>query len=118
MQELMLKPTIFKYDTVKEFVDEFKPGKGDLVITNEYIYNPYFGQMNLECDVIFQEKYGAGEPSDDMVEAMYKDIKGEHKRVIAIGGGTVIDISKLFALRTVVFKQKRASPPENAAIAV
>ena len=101
MQELMLKPTIFKYDTVKEFVDEFKPGKGDLVITNEYIYNPYFGQMNLECDVIFQEKYGAGEPSDDMVEAMYKDIKGEHKRVIAIGGGTVIDISKLFALRTV-----------------
>ena len=57
--------------------------------------------MNLECDVIFQEKYGAGEPSDDMVEAMYKDIKGEHKRVIAIGGGTVIDISKLFALRTV-----------------
>ena len=55
MQELMLKPTIFKYDTVKEFVDEFKPGKGDLVITNEYIYNPYFGQMNLECDVIFQE---------------------------------------------------------------
>ena len=54
--------------------------------------------MNLECDVIFQEKYGAGEPSDDMVEAMYKDIKGEHKRVIAIGGGTVIDISKLFAL--------------------
>ena len=90
MQELMLKPTIFKYDTVKEFVDEFKPGKGDLVITNEYIYNPYFGQMNLECDVIFQEKYGAGEPSDDMVEAMYKDIKGEHKRVIAIGGGTYV----------------------------
>ena len=50
MQELMLKPTIFKYDTVKEFVDEFKPGKGDLVITNEYIYNPYFGGLNLKCD--------------------------------------------------------------------
>ncbi len=45
MQELMLKPTIFKYDTAKEFVDEFKPGKGDLVITNEYIYNPYFGGL-------------------------------------------------------------------------
>ena len=99
MQELMLKPTIFKYDTAKEFVEEFKPGKGDLVITNEYIYNPYFEDMKLDCDVIFQEKYGAGEPSDDMVEAMYKDIRGEHKRVIAIGGGTVIDISKLFALK-------------------
>ena len=42
-----------------------------------------------------------GEPSDDMVEAMCRDIKGEHKRVIAIGGGTVLDISKLFALRQV-----------------
>ena len=40
MQELMLKPTIFKYDPAKEFVEEFKPGKGDLVITNDYIYNP------------------------------------------------------------------------------
>ena len=67
MQELMLKPTIFKYDTAKEFVEEFKPGKGDLVITNEYIYNPYFEDLKLDCDVIFQEKYGAGEPSDDMV---------------------------------------------------
>ena len=51
--------------------------------------------------MIFQEKYGQGEPSDDMVEAMYKDIKGSHKRVIAVGGGTVIDISKLFALKDV-----------------
>lgn len=101
MQELMLKPTIYKYDTAKEFAEEFKVGKGDLVITNEYIYNPYFGDLDLGCDVIFQEKYGAGEPSDDMVEAIYKDIHGEHKRIIAIGGGTVIDISKLFALQTV-----------------
>ena len=30
--------------------------KGDLVITNEYIYEPFFGKMDLECDVIFQEK--------------------------------------------------------------
>ena len=36
-----------------------------------------------------------------MAEAIYKDIKGEHKRIIAIGGGTVIDISKLFALKYV-----------------
>ena len=98
MKQLMLKPTIYKYDTCKEFADEFHIEKGDLVITNEYIYEPFFGKMDLECDVIFQEKYGAGEPSDDMAEAIYKDIKGEHKRIIAIGGGTVIDISKLFAL--------------------
>lgn len=101
MKQLMLKPDIYKYDTAKEFAAEFNIGAGDLILTNAYIYEPYFGELNLECDVIFQEKYGMGEPSDDMVEAIYADIKGEHKRVIAIGGGTVIDIAKLFVLRDV-----------------
>ncbi|MEY8337796.1 4-hydroxybutyrate dehydrogenase [Lachnospiraceae bacterium 62-35] len=101
MKQLMLKPTLYKYASAREFAEEFALGEGDLVITNEYIYNPYFGNLDLKCDVIFQENYGAGEPSDDMAEAIYKDIKGEHKRIIAIGGGTVIDISKLFALKNV-----------------
>ena len=101
MKQLMIKPAIYKYAACDEFVKAFNIGKGDLVITNEYIYEPFFGPMNLECDVIYQEKYGAGEPSDDMAEAIYKDIKGVHKRIIAIGGGTVIDISKLFALKYV-----------------
>lgn len=101
MQELMIKPTIYRYETAKEFAEAFEIGSGDLVLTNEYIYNPFFGAMNLGCDVIFQEKYGQGEPSDDMVEAIYKDIQGEHKRIIAIGGGTIIDIAKLFALKDV-----------------
>lgn len=101
MKQLMIKPSIYKYATAKEFAEAFNLGKGDLVITNEYIYQPYFGALNLECDVIYQEKYGSGEPSDDMVEAIYADIKGEHKRIVAIGGGTVIDISKIYALKNV-----------------
>ncbi|MCC8151617.1 MAG: iron-containing alcohol dehydrogenase [Lachnospiraceae bacterium] len=101
MKQFMVKPEIYRYDTAKAFAEEFHIGKDDLVITNEYIYQPYFGALNLECEVICQEKYGAGEPSDDMAEAIYKDIKGNPKRIIAIGGGTVIDISKLFALKNV-----------------
>ena len=101
MKLLSINPTIYKYKTAEEFAKEFNIGAGDLVITNEYIYQPFFGKLNLDCDVLYQEKYGAGEPSDDMAEAMYRDIKGDHKRVIAIGGGTVIDISKLFVLKNV-----------------
>lgn len=97
----MLKPDIYRYETCKAFAEEFQIGKEDLVITNEYIYQPFFGELNLECEVIFQEKYGAGEPTDEMVEAICKDIKGTPERVIAIGGGTVIDISKIFALKNV-----------------
>lgn len=101
MRELSLKPDIYQFETVQEFVREFNIGEGDLVITNEYIYRPYMGDMNLACDVVFQEKYGSGEPTDEMAEAIYRNVKGYHRRIIAIGGGTVIDISKLFALKTV-----------------
>ncbi|MGE4531061.1 MAG: 4-hydroxybutyrate dehydrogenase [Acidithiobacillus sp.] len=98
MKTLQLKPTIYEFPTVADFAAEFQLGKGDLVITNAYIYDPFFGDLNLGCEVICQEKYGMGEPSDEMVEAMCRDIKGDYKRIIAIGGGTIIDISKLFAL--------------------
>ena len=99
----MIRPTIHKFDTAKEFAEEFALGEGDLILTNAYIYEPYFGSMNLGCDVIYQEKYGAGEPSDEMAEAIYADIyadgKTAPKRIIAIGGGTIIDLAKLYALK-------------------
>jgi 4-hydroxybutyrate dehydrogenase len=99
MQELMIRPTIYHYDTCKEFAQALQIGKGDLMITNKYIYDPYFAPLQLQCDVLFQEKYGTGEPSDEMAEAMYKDFKGNPKRIIAVGGGTIIDLSKFFSLK-------------------
>jgi len=102
MRELMIKPTIYKFETAACFTEAFQVGKDDLILTNEYIYQPYFGALNLDCQVIFQEKYGAGEPTDEMVEAIYNDIKGTYKRIIAIGGGTIIDIAKIFALKNVL----------------
>lgn len=99
MQELMVRPEIFRYGSVKEFVADFEIGVDDLVITNTYIYQPYFEALHPACQVLFQETYGSGEPSDEMVEAMYRDVLRPFSRVIAIGGGTVIDIAKLFALK-------------------
>jgi len=101
MQELMVKPTIMKYDTCKQFAEDFQIGEGDLIITNEYIYEPNFKTLNLKCDILFQEKYGTGEPSDEMAEAMYHDMPKDSKRIFAIGGGTIIDVSKIFSLKTV-----------------
>lgn len=101
MKSFMVKPTVCFFDTAEEFVKEFRIGKGDLVITNQFIYEPFFSCLNLDCDVIWQEKYGSGEPSDDMVEAICRDLKKKSRRVIGIGGGTVLDIAKLLALKTV-----------------
>lgn len=101
MIELQLKPTLYTYDTCKDFVEDLKIGKGDLIITNQYIYEPNFGDLDLQCAVIFQEKYGMGEPSDEMAEAIYKDMPKDVKRIIDIGGGTVMDLCKLFILKHV-----------------
>ncbi len=99
MKELVLRPTLHSFDNCKAFVDAFKPGKGDLVLTNEYIFKPYFGAMHLDVEVIFQEQFGAGEPTDVMVdEILAKAAKTPCKRVIAIGGGTIIDIAKVLAV--------------------
>lgn len=99
MQQLMIRPTIHQFASAKEFAESFRLGAGDLVLTNEYIYQPYFGGLGLDCDVIYQEKYGKGEPSDDMAEAICKDIKTAPKRIVAIGGGTILDLAKLYALK-------------------
>lgn len=101
MKELIFKPELHTFDTFDEFVNEFQVGRGDLIITNEFILAGYEKRDELKADVIFQERYGKGEPSDEMFEAMEADIEkmGDHRRIIGIGGGTVIDISKLFALK-------------------
>ena len=95
-----IHPKICRFDTCVEFADAYEIGRGDLMITNEYIYKPFFEPLGLECDVLFQERYGAGEPTDVMIDSMFEDVKGKAiRRVIAVGGGTVLDISKLFALK-------------------
>ncbi len=99
MNAFQIRPAICQLSGVAEFVSAFSLTAEDLILTNEYIYTPAFGSMNLPCHVLFQERYGSGEPSDDMVEAIARDLPKHYRRVIAIGGGGVIDIAKLLALR-------------------
>ncbi len=99
MIQVIMKPELHKFTTCKEFAEEFKLGEKDLILTNEYIYKPFFGNLGLPCPVIFQEKYGFGEPTDVMAEAIIKDVKEVAcDRVIAVGGGTIIDLAKIIAI--------------------
>ncbi|MDR0910827.1 MAG: 4-hydroxybutyrate dehydrogenase [Spirochaetaceae bacterium] len=99
MNELFIKPELQYFKTCKEFADEFKPGKDDLVLTNQYIWEPFFGKLGLECRTVFQENFGKGEPTDEMFAAIYEAAGKGFKRVFGIGGGTVIDIAKVLALK-------------------
>lgn len=100
MQLFKLKTRLNEFDSFADFAKEFNLSKEDLIITNEFLYDPYMRSLDLPCRFIMQEQYGTGEPSDEMINRILADIHlEEYTRVIAVGGGTIIDISKLFILR-------------------
>lgn len=98
MLALKVVPNIHYFDTFKDFNDEFKLGKGDILVTNEWMYKPYVEGLGIDMPVIYQEKYGAGEPTDEMMDAMKADMdKYDYDRIIAFGGGTIVDCCKVLA---------------------
>lgn len=95
MYNFKLQTQIEHAATFSEFAKTESLGENDLVITNEFIFDPFIKPNNVACKVLFQEKYGNGEPNDDMIDAIRKDIPEGVERIIAVGGGTVIDIAKV-----------------------
>ena len=63
MQALRIVPKILTFDTFKEFNDEFKIGKNDILVTNQWMYDPYVKPLGIETNVVFQELFGKGERS-------------------------------------------------------
>ena len=96
MSQFLMKPTLHRLESVKEFVDSFHIGEGDLLFTNPHFCDDYFNALNLSCDIISPKNYGLGEPTDEMIEAINKDITKDYKRIIAVGGGSVLDVAKFF----------------------
>ena len=72
--------------------EEFNLNERDVVLTNEFIYTPFMKELGLKCSFVFQEKFGAGEPSEAMIQTMYDAIPYDsYDRVIAVGGGACAD---------------------------
>ena len=99
-REIVIAPTIYKFDDFKGFAEEFKLGERDCVLTNEFIYKPFMEELGLKCNFVFQEKFGAGEPSEAMIQTMYDAIPYDsYDRVIAVGGGAIMDLCKLLGCK-------------------
>lgn len=99
MEALRVVPKVFYFDTFKEFAEEFSINDKDIILTNEFIYEPFIKPLGLKANCIFQEKFGAGEPSDEMIDAIHLEMnKYKYDRIIAFGGGTIVDICKILAL--------------------
>lgn len=100
MKTFQVVPKISIMDSAEEFVQTFRLSEEDLIITSSSTWNVYFKEVKAG-QVMLIRKYGSGEPTDEMVEAIAADIQKPYKRVVAIGGGTVIDVAKLFCLEKV-----------------
>lgn len=100
MELIKIATKIHKFDVFSKFVKEFDITEKDLILTNGFLYEPFMKEHNLKAHVILQENYGGGEPSDEMMNAILADAnKFDFNRIIAVGGGTVLDIAKLLVLK-------------------
>lgn len=99
MRELFLFPEVQSYNNFEEFAEEFLLGETDLIITTQSVAHGFIKKVPKEVRVIYCERYGKGEPSDTMFDILQADaMKKPFERVIAIGGGTCIDIAKMLCV--------------------
>ncbi len=102
MKQFRIKPTIQIFESCREFGDSFQIGAGDLLITSGHTYHTYLKEIDRGAVVIDLRKYGNGEPNNQMAESIYKDMKDiSYNRVFAVGGGSILDVAKLFALENI-----------------
>ncbi|WP_066072442.1 4-hydroxybutyrate dehydrogenase [Alkalithermobacter thermoalcaliphilus] len=115
MKAIRVRTEIQKFDYLANFTNEFNIGKDDLIFTSKSLYDKYIKELNLESDIVLKDTYGSGEPSDEMIDNILNDIKNkEYSTVVAIGGGSIIDIAKFLVLegfeKVVDLFERKVSP--------
>ena len=99
MREIMLNTEIHKFETCAEFAREFALGADDLLFTIRPIYEAHFAPLGLPVKTLFWEDFGSGEPTDVMTDEIIDAAsKLGFKRLVAAGGGSIIDIAKAVAV--------------------
>lgn len=99
MKGFSIKTEIEEFDTFAQFAEDAKLGADDLVLCGEHTYKDYIESLHTGVQTLFREKYSKGEPTDGDVDAILDALRDKtYDRIIAVGGGTVIDIAKVVAV--------------------
>ncbi len=102
MKLFSLNTELHRFESLKAFINNFEIEKNDLILTSRGMYSRVLEPLNLPCRFIFHDTYGKGEPTNIKIDALIKDAnESPFNRLIAIGGGSVLDISKILILKGV-----------------
>ncbi len=95
MRLFRLMPEILSYKGPEDFLAELCPCESDFVFISKSTYTQYFDGKFGDATVSFKGDYAKGEPTDAALNHLIQDfMKKPYKRIIAIGGGSVIDMAK------------------------
>ncbi|GEN26009.1 4-hydroxybutyrate dehydrogenase [Halomonas cupida] len=95
--EFAIRPRIHDYDTFAAFEQAHAVGSRDLILTQRFLHETFFSQT--QAQTLFYDDYCDGEPTDKAVDAMLTEVRSrDFDRLIAIGGGSILDCAKVLAL--------------------
>ena len=97
---IITRAEIHCLDDFSQLIAKFDVNSRDVILTNRFIYKPFMEASGAPCSYVFQEDFGLSEPSEEMIEALFAHIPYDsYDRVIAIGGGAILDLGKLLGCR-------------------
>ena len=100
MQQFQIRPVIQCYASFAEFAEQTGFTAEDCIFTVRHLHEKWIKPLMAPSSILLFEDYGSGEPTDEMIDRILADFGKLHcQRVIAIGGGSVLDIAKFLALK-------------------
>ena len=113
MKTFALTPKITVYDRWQEWLAGADLGPRDVILTAKALQAARLGAIPDTTRVICIDDFGAGEPTDEMIDAVWDAAaRQDFDRVVGLGGGSVLDIAKILTLkrsgRTLAIFQKTA----------
>ena len=90
------RPSLHGYAGLEAFLGDMGVGRGDLILTHRALLEDE--RLANGAQVLYQEACGEGEPTCAMLLSLLNAAKRPYRRVLGIGGGTVLDLAKLLSL--------------------
>lgn len=100
MDLFSVRPKVCRFEDFRAFAAEFALSADDLILTESIIFDGYIKALGLPCPVVLKDSYDTGEPNDETLDRILADTAGiPISRIVAVGGGSVIDIGKMMMIR-------------------